>query len=124
MPYDNPHTISHAYGSVDFGTAAAIYSTLQGPAGKVGKLREIMVTAKEVFTTGGDILAGIAQAGVDYVDMPLSTLALGDTLLMSDVSGALALENFPADTAIELTWNPTGGTPTGIADVVFVVDWY
>ena len=124
MSYDNPLTITHTYGGVDFGTGGAIGSSLQGPAGKQGRVVDVIATASEIFTTGGDILLGVAATGADYVNFPLGTLAATDTLCASNTSGAIVDEALPADTQIEITWNPTGGTPTGIADVQIVIEWY
>ena len=122
MSYDNPTTVTHSYDAVDFGTAAEVYTSLTGPLGKKGRIQSVIVTATEVFTTGGDVLLGIAADGAEYVNMPLSTLAATDTLVST--AAQIVLADLPADTQIEITWNQTGGTPTGIADVQIVIDWY
>ena len=122
MSYDNPTTVAHSYSAVDFGTASEVYASLKGPLGKKGRITSVIVTATEVFTTGGDVLLGIAADGAEYVNMPLATLAATDTLVST--AAQIVLADLPADTQIEITWSATGGTPTGIADVQIVVDWY
>ena len=124
MSYGEPQLLTLSWGAIDFGTGSPIAASFTLPKGKVGEIRDVIVSATEIFTTGGDVLIGIAAAGADYVNFPLGTLAATDTLRASDTAGAIVLQHLPADTQIEVTWNDTGGTPTGIGHVWFVIDVY
>ena len=125
MPYDSPRNVTYTY-AVDFDTTEA--SSLKGPAGKTGKLIDIIVSATETFTattTAAFIEVGVSAGSAEYASFALGTLADTDTLTATETSGAIVLAALPADTQIELTFNaPTGGTPAGIGAVQIVVDWY
>ena len=122
MSYSNPTVVSHSWTDVDFGTGSPVADSFQGPTGLKGYIISVSVSATEVFTTGGDVLAGVAAAGADYINFPLLTLAATDTLVATDAQ--IVLRTLPADTQIEVTWNDTGGTPTGIGTVTIVVAWF
>lgn len=127
MSYSNPLTITYSYGNYDFGTATEVTS-LKGPSGKRGELREIIVCATETFTattTDADVQVGTAADPNAYAELTLGTLADTDSLTATATSGAIIEASIPADTQVEVTFTaPTGGTPAGMADVHIVIDWY
>lgn len=127
MSYSNPLTITHSYSAVDFGAGGNVTS-LKGPSGKRGELREIIVSATETFnavTTDGDVQVGTAADPNAYAELTLGTLADTDSITATATAGAIIEASLPADTQVEVTFTaPTGGTPAGIADVQIVIDWY
>lgn len=124
MSYDNPQMFSYSYGIHDFGAAADEVLSLKGPTGKTGRLVDIQVSATEIFTTGGDILIGTAADPNAYAELAIGTLADTDTITAQETSGAIIDETIPADTQVEVTFNQTGGTPTGQGFVHIFIEWY
>lgn len=130
MGYANPQQrITYNYSGIDFG-AGDKAASFQGPAGLAGKLREVILpNVTEVFnsvTTEGQIKIGTASNDDAYALVNLGDLAATDTFVTSqDDTDGIILDTIPADTQVEVVFvAPTGGTPTGIADVQIVVDWY
>lgn len=130
MGYANPHQrITYAYAGIDFG-AGDKAASFQGPKNMVGKLRDIVLpNCTEVFnsvTTEAQIKIGTASNDDAYALANLGDLAATDTFVASqDDTDAIIDDAIPADTQVEVAFiAPTGGTPTGIADVQIVVDWY
>lgn len=128
MAYDNPQTITYSWDTVDFGDTTDVATSFQGPVGKRGEIVDVFVVASEVFnapTTEAVVEVGIAAGGADYVNFGLGTTAATDTAQASDTSGDIVLRALPADTQIEVTFVAvTGTSPTGIANIHIVVDWY
>lgn len=130
MGYANPmQSITYTYAGIDFG-AGDKAASFQGPKGMTGQLRDIiMPNVTEVFsatTLPGHILIGTAGNNDAYADANLGTTGATDTFTASqDDTDAIIDPSIPADTQVEVAFvAPTGGTPTGIADVQIVVDWF
>jgi len=127
MSYSNPVTAVYSYGEHDFGAASETFR-FKGPAGKKGYLVDVNVSATEVFTnttTEGAVKVGSAEAGAQYVNMGLGTLADKATQNASDTAADVVLRDLPADTAIWVQLlAPTGGTPSGKGFVQIIVNWY
>lgn len=123
MSYSNPTTISYNFGNFDFGGAGDAWS-IKGPSGMKGRIIDCIVSATEVFTTGGKIELGITAGSAEYLDLDLGTLADTNTLTASETSGAIVLALLPKDTQIEGTFTITTGSPTGQAWVTLVIDWF
>jgi hypothetical protein len=122
-------TTTFAYSGIDFG-AGDKAASFQGPKGLTGKLREVILpNVTEVFnsvTTEAQITIGTATDADAYALVNLGDLAATDTFVTSqDDTDGIIVDAIPADTQVEVAFiAPTGGTPTGIADVQIVVDWY
>ena len=130
MGYANPQQrITYTYAGIDFG-AGDKAASFQGPKGMSGKLKDIVLpNATEVFnsvTTEAQIKIGTASNDDAYALANLGDLAATDTFVATqDDTDAIIESNIPADTQVEVAFiAPTGGTPTGIADVQIVVEWY
>jgi hypothetical protein len=131
MSYSNPVFLPLAFGSHDFGAGGEAF-TFRGPAGKQGTLKDIEINATEVFsktTLEGKIDLGSSATGTQYATFGLWSTADGATARLTDAVGTstrtLTESALPADTDIHVTYSaPTGGTPTGIAYVEVMVEWY
>ena len=128
MGYANPHQrITYTWNAMDFGVAADVASSFQGPKNMVGKLREIIAVTTEVFTDGGLIKIGTTGNDDEYASAALGTTAATDTFVASqDDTDAIIESNIPADTQVEVVFGKVtaGAGGTGIANVSIVVDWY
>jgi len=125
MSYSNPNRMCYSFGAIDFGAGGDVTS-IQGPAGKAGRLVEIMVAATETFTattTQADVQVGTGADPDANALFQLGTLA--DTNSVSAYGTSSIIDaDIAADTQVEVTFTaPTGGTPAGIADVTIVIDW-
>jgi predicted amidohydrolase len=127
MSYSNPVFLPLAFGQHDFGAGGEAF-TFRGPSGKQGTLIDIEINATEVFSATsaeGKIELGSSASGAQYAAFGLGTTADGATARASDTSGDIVSSALPADTDIHVTYTaPTGGTPTGIAYVEVMVEWY
>jgi len=129
MSYANPDRRFYFFAAVDYGAGDSAQS-IQGPKGKAGKLVDIHLAATETFnsvTTDGYTDIGTAADPNAYAHFVQGDLA--DTDSVSGEDGVTDTDwlidaDIPADTQVEVTFvAPTGGTPTGIANVVIVIDW-
>lgn len=130
MGYANPQQrITYTYSGIDFG-AGDKAASFQGPKGMAGKLKDIVLpNVTEVFnevTTPGYVRIGTASDADHYAEANLASTGATDTFVATqDDTDALIITDIPADTQVEVAFiAPTGGTPTGIADVQIVVEWY
>jgi len=127
---DNEQVIAVTYTlpGVDFGTANGPFEIV-GPAGKIGKLVDIMALATEVFATDateGTVIVGTAADPNGYAisDGITDALAVGDSENLTFTEGALGSIIDP-DTTIIVT--PTAGVDagaeSGIATVMITILW-
>ena len=127
MAYDQPVTITYSFGVHDFGAGGDSLS-VKGPAGKTGRLVDIIASAVETFnavTTEGRIEIGTAADTDAYASMGLGTLADTNSQAASESAGDIIDDGIPADTQVEVTFvAPVGGTPAGQAHVHVVIEWY
>lgn len=125
--YSQPIYMTYSFGSIDFGAGGDVTS-LKGPSGLSGRLKEICVSATETFnavTTDADVQLGTAADPNAYAELTLGTLADTDSITATATSGAIIEADIPADTQVEVTFTaPTGGTPAGIADVHILIAWF
>jgi hypothetical protein len=128
MGYANPQQrITYSWANMDFGVAADVASSFKGPKGLTGRVRDIVVVASEVFTTGGLVKLGTTGDDDAYASLALGTTAATDTLVASkDQPAALIAPSLPADTQVEVVFGKVtaAGSGTGIANVSIVVDWF
>jgi hypothetical protein len=132
--YDNPLTITYAFGLFDFGGAGDI-TAIPVPNGKTrGRVEEIYCMAAEIFTTGGKIEVGTAADPNHYAQLLLLTTAdtdgLGFTAPASEQfdigHGGLGVFDIATEgiTQLEVVLTITGGTPTGQGFSGIVVSWW
>lgn len=128
--YDNPQTCMYNFPNMDFGAAAgATTHRIAGPAGKVGRLKEIGVVVSEatVFaTTLGSVAVGIAADTDEYGILNIPTASALNAVVHSGVdTDAIIDADIAADTAILVTL--TEGTGAGLAGQGYpyvIIDWY
>jgi len=128
--YDNPDTCCYYLGNMDFGAASGVTEhRIAGPAGKQGKLREISVTLSEIAawtTTDGLVNVGTA-ADIDAFGLLSITTAtaINTVFNTADDTDAIIDADIPANTAVLVTLTEgTGGSLTGIGDVMVIIDWF
>lgn len=128
MGYANPHQrITYSWTGMDFGVAADVASSFQGPKGMAGKIKDIIVVGTEVFTTGGLVKIGTVADDDAYASAALLTLAATDTFVATqDDTDAIIEFNLPADTQVEVVFGAVtaGAGGTGTGNVHIVVEWY
>lgn len=125
--YDKPQLITYGLGNHDFGTAGDSLS-LRGPAGKVGKLVHVSVSATETFnavTTSAKVQVGTAGDVDAYAELDIGTTADTDCVSEATDTDAIISDAIPADTQVEVTLvAPTGGTPAGMGYVHIGIEWF
>lgn len=132
MPgYDNPITVTHQFGGVnDFGADADNVFYFQGPAGKKGRLRSIMVETREAFactTTAAYVAVGTGSDADAYAKLNIADGTADDTVFTeADDTDAIIAADLPADTAIKVTCGQSvdDSSDTGQGVVSIIVDWY
>lgn len=115
MSYGNPNR--YAY---HMGTAADVLS-VQGPKGKRGTLKDILVSASATFTAGS-VKVGTAADDDAYASFAFGALADTDSVAATDGSDPDAIidPEIPADTQVEITY-ANGGA--GAGPVTVIIDW-
>lgn len=133
MSYDNPTTITHSWAAHDFGAGAAT-NEIRGPAGKRGRVKDILLTdVTETFTattTSGNVQVGTVADPDAYAGLDCLTTAAGAVVSAGAIDPATATNfigdtTISADSLVQVKFNaPTGGTPAGIASVQVIIDWF
>lgn len=122
-PYDE----TYLFQAQDFGNGDAV-EVIQGPANKTGVVRSItLFNVTEVFnevTTPARVDTGtVADPNGYTAGASLGSLAVAASLAQLPSAGVLG-NAIVGDTVIQLSFiAPTGGTPTGIADVQVTIQW-
>ena len=125
--------LSRTYGPItgDFTGAANVDASIQGPAGKIGRLRGVeyilaagVTVAASAITVGENGATAPAQCTV-----PIAAISTGGAMSAADLAaaGAVAVAGvndveLPADTVIEL--GNTGGATAGSGDYYVTIDWF
>lgn len=134
MAYDNPDRLSYLFKAVDFG-AASVPQTIQvpqrGTQGRAGKVVGVIISDVSEDFAGSTSDAGVQVGdGSDADRYFASGLVLDEAVDVSD-NATLWLTDSGNGDYIELgrstvTVTPVSsvGTPTGIADVTVVIDWF
>lgn len=129
MSYDNPISVTYNFAAVDFG-AGDKTRKIKPPQGKVsGRVADIHLAATEVFnqvTTQAYARIGDGTDDDKYAELPIGALAANASLAAAK-SNLYGSFNLDVDGVTELELNmiaPTGGTPSGIADVAVTVEWF
>jgi len=121
------YTETYLFQAQDFGAGNAT-EVIRGPAGKTGVVRSVsLFNVTEAFnsvTTSARVDIGDGSDADGYARTnDFSDLAVGAAESHTVIEGVLGNE-LPGNTNITLTFvAPTGGTPTGIADVQVAVTW-
>lgn len=133
MSYENPVTLNYSYNAQDFGNGD-ITKKIRPPRGATrGRVEAIHALASEVFnqvTTQALTQVGVASDLDAFAEMQMGALADAATLSDSDQTGVFVDDgqfDLSQETEDELTLTfvaPTGGTPTGIADVDIAISWF
>ncbi len=133
--YDNPLTITYAFGLFDFGGAGDITAIPVPVNQSRGRVDEIYAMALETFTTAGKVEVGTAGDANHYAELLLLTLADTNGLGITTTDGTelfdighggdgvfdTVTENI---TQLEVVLTITGGSPTGQAWTGIVVSWW
>ena len=130
MAYDNPQTVTYTYEAHDFGTGSDVVKEIVGPSGKQGRVRDILIgDITEVFagsTSTPGIKVGSTTDDDSYVTaIDFGALAVGAVYSAKATSATPFLDvEMTADTEAHITLVSGVGTPTGIADVHVIIDWF
>lgn len=135
MAYDNPDRREYRFPSIDFGTGSNIAKTIEVPqqdgVGRPGRVALVRLEDVTEDFAGSTSDAGVQVGDGSDADKYYDTgLVLDETVDVSDLA-YLDLDDDGAKVDIEynrstitVTFVAALGTPTGIASVVVVVEWY
>lgn len=132
MGYANPeYKISYDPGLQDVVTNAGV-NTFRGPKGKVGKIRDIMISGQTLctaVTTGPFLQIGTVATPTLYANVAIGALAAGANIeVLKDQPSAIVTGNaatLPADTDFQIKLvAPTGGSPAGKIFSEVIIDWF
>lgn len=123
----NPRTVTYTISNVDFGAGDTDHA-IKAPRGYVdGRIIDVGVIVSEVFnqvTTPGYVRLGTASDPDAYAELNMAAAAATDFYNTQDDTDAI-INSAVTDEQIEVACvAPTGGTETGIGDVVIVIDWF
>lgn len=131
--YELPDRRAYSFGIHDFGAGGDALEIL-GPAGKKGRLVDIMVSATETFnavTTQGFVRVGSAADADEFGELSLGTTEADTAVLASAQPGGLKTDSngqsvlIDADEDVQVAFvAPTGGTPAGMGYVQIWIDWF
>ena len=134
MAYDSPDRLQYLFKAIDFGASTStqtIQVPVSGAQGRAGRVVGVILSdVSEDFagsTTDAGVQVGDGTDADKYFD---SGLVLDETVDIND-NATLYLTDDGAQVDIELgrstvtvTFVAAAGTPTGIADVSVVIDWF
>lgn len=134
--YDNPLRISYAFPQIDFGAVANITRLIAVPILKNGRKPGGMVRHALLHNITEDFAGATTDARIEVgisgdTDKYFESVSLdeavdvGETLWLNNNDSAntlVAIENGRTD--ITVTFVVSTGTPTGIADVLLMIDWF
>lgn len=125
--------LSRTYGPItaDLTGAANVDARIQGPAGKVGRVRGIeyhlstgVTVAASSITVGANAAVAPASCAV-----PIAAINTGGAMTAAELAaaGAAAVAGvndveLPADTIIEI--GNAGGSTAGVGEVYVTIDWF
>lgn len=141
--YNTPERITYSFNAVNLGGGNSS-RFLKGPAGKVGRIVEIMAAVTTSFvgsSAAARIQLGDGVTATKYADLALGAAgagpAAGAVVRATDVtkvgSGAalkgqdpnvLPFTYLPADSVVTITNLAPTGSPAGIADETIVIEWF
>lgn len=131
--YDKPDVREYAYPATNL--AAAFSRIIRGPAGKTGRVRDVLVGL--TVTPAGATTTPVVQVGAlgtlgAYAVLPTGTQAAPSALVASAVPKALVRDPvsniqplLPADTDVYINVVPASGTGlAGTGDIVVTIEWF
>jgi hypothetical protein len=129
MAYDNPVTVTYSLGSHT--TTSALNTTVRGPKGLRGRVRDIIfncTTTHVLGTTPTKYQIGEGATAEAFATFAPAAATAPTTLTASAAGaavGANAVAEIPANTLVTVksVANATG-SPAGVARVDLVIDWY
>lgn len=122
-----PYDVTYLFQAQDFGAGDAT-EIIQGPANTTGIVRSTsLYNVTEVFnevTTPARVDVGTAADPDGYVvGATLGSLGVAEAVAQEPAAGALG-NSIAGAGDIQISFiAPTGGTPTGIADVAVTIQW-
>lgn len=135
MSYDNTTRQTYDLGAIDFGTGSNIAVTIPVPVtgtqGRAGKVVDVIISAVTEDFAGSTSDAGVQVGDGSDADKYYDTgLVLDETVDVADLA-VLSLADDGSKVDVELgrstltvTLVAAVGTPTGIANVGVVVEWF
>lgn len=133
MSYENPVYQTLSYNDQDYGNGDITHEIRPSRGATRGRVESILVHASEVFnqvTTQGLTQVGVASDLDAFAELQMGALASGAGLSDGDQTGVFVDDgqfDLSQETEDELTLTlvaPTGGTPTGIANVFVTIAWF
>ena len=131
MSYSNPQTLCYNFPLMDFGAAAGdTLHYIGGPAGKVGRLRDIgvAVSATEAFagtTKDANVKVGTTADPDAYGQLNIPSGQAASSICNTTVDpNAVISAAIAADTEILITLDEATGTPTGQGHPYVIIDWF
>lgn len=104
---------------IDFGTGAAVTKTFQVPTGYKAKVLGVsLYNNLETFTAGASVEFGDGSDADAYAET--EAIPTGTTPIKLVVTNNA---DIPGGSTVTVTFNPTGGTPTGISAVAIVLGY-
>lgn len=134
MAYDSPDRLSYLFKAVDFGAASVpqtIAVPVSGAQGRAGRVVGVIISDVSEDFAGSTSDAGIQVGdGTDVDKYFESNLVLDETVDVNDNATLWLTDNGDAvdielgRSTVTVTPVSSVGTPTGIADVTVVIDWF
>jgi len=133
--YDNPITVSHNLGVVDYGAGNSVQLIPVPPNVSRARLEFVLLDVDETFntdTTDGRFQVGDGTTADKFMDADIGAAAVDTAVSFAcgkDAGKEIDLDR-DGDGGAALTFltvtmvAPTGGTPAGIANTTLVVSWY
>lgn len=133
--YDKPERLQYLFQQIDFGAGSNTTKTIEVPAngtqGRAGKVVGVILANVTEDFAGSSSDAGVQVGDGSDADKYFdSGLVLDETVDVAD-NATLWLEDDGSQVDIELgrstvtvTCVASAGAPTGIADVIVVIDWF
>ena len=127
MSYSEPFArITHYLGLVDF-TGTPPSTVIRGPAGRTGRIIDIMVTPTIAFGSDTAVNVGDSTDPVLYATADIPATAIGEAFVATkdddDFRGSE--EILPADSLLEVSYSgPPTSPATGTGHVNIVIDWF
>jgi hypothetical protein len=126
MSYSTPLQRSYSFDH-DFGAGSNTVK-IKNPGNRLGKVKDVQLTATEAFTadtTAGSIKVGNGSDDDHFATLGCATTADGAAISAADGDGTLVDDLIQTTEDVTLTFTaPTGGTPAGIGTVTVAIDWF
>jgi len=118
MSYDNPQTSTYSFLGKTLSSAATL-GRIAGPAGKIGKVREISYSITTATTTAATVIS-VGITGT------LGKFATGEVPVATADNAGASTVTYVADIAAgESVLVSTGGeSGAGVADIFVTIDWF